>query len=114
VSEVAVDAVGDEGVAVSYSQGARVVMFQGGLCGDSGQESGYEEGCPCDVGGGFQGVEGGLEVPELWDEEREEPGDEGGEEEEQVPLLGVVHVCTGFVGRFKVFSRTVRGGEQRL
>ncbi len=64
VSDVAVDAVGDEGVAVPYPQGPRVVPFQGRLCGDSDQESSYEEGCPRDVRGGFQGVEGGLEVPE--------------------------------------------------
>ena len=114
VSGVAVDAVGDEGVAFPYPQGPRVVAFQGRLCGDSDQESGYEGGCLRDVRGGFQCDEGGLEVPGGWDEEREQPGDEGGEEEEQVLLLGVVHVCTGFVRWFKVFSRTIRGGEQRL
>ncbi len=64
MSDVAVDAVGDEGVAVPYPQGPRVVAFQGRLCDDPDQESGYEEGCSRDVGGGFQGEDGGLEVPE--------------------------------------------------
>jgi len=64
VSDVAVDAVGDEGVALPYPQGPRVVAFQCRLCGDPDQESGCEEGCPGDVGGGFQGDEGCLEVPE--------------------------------------------------
>ncbi len=64
VSDVAVDAVGDEGVAVPYPQGARVVVFQGRLCGDPDEESGCEGGCPRDVGGGFQCDEGCLEVPE--------------------------------------------------
>ena len=64
VPDVAVDAVGDEGVAFPYPQGPRVVAFQGRLCGDPDQGSGCEEGCPRDVGGGFQCDEGGLEVPE--------------------------------------------------
>ncbi len=64
VSGVAVDAVGDEGVAFPYPQGPRVVAFQGRLCGDPDQGSGCEEGCPRDVGGGFQWDEGGLEGPE--------------------------------------------------
>jgi len=41
VSDVAVDAVGDERVASPYPQGPRVVAFQCRLCDDPDQESGY-------------------------------------------------------------------------
>lgn len=80
VSDVAVDAVGDEGVAVPYPQGPRVVPFQCRLSGDPDQESDYEYGCSHGVHGGFQRVVGVQDVPECCDEGQGDPGDECGKE----------------------------------